>query len=203
MAETKLEIEPAPVPQSDAQQGDGYAQIVKAVQDGNSQTMFMRQQVGQLFTAVSQLYDAVKAQCVQLRDSDAAVVHELQKFQTGGPQRVMAGVYAKLFRDLLKPMNELDDLVAVAANAKGAASGESWLHALQVTRDQFEKVLREWGCVPVEINIGQQEFDPEVHEAVVRTDPTPPSHSNCITAVRRRGWIFGTMLLQHPLVVVD
>jgi molecular chaperone GrpE (heat shock protein) len=101
-------------------------------------------------------------------------------------------------------MNELDDLTAVAEAAKDAVPDNSWRNALRVMRDQFEKVLRDWGCVPVEIKVGQQEFDPEIHEAVAQADSMQQSHnSNRITAVRRRGWTFGDTLLQYPQVIVD
>jgi molecular chaperone GrpE (heat shock protein) len=183
--------------------GDGYARIAQAVQDGNSQTMFLRQQVGQLHEVVNQLYGAVRAQCLQLGESDAAIIKELQKFQTGGPQRAMAGVYAKLFRDLIKHMNELDHLVGLAENAGTAMPDDSWVNALRIVRDQFERVLREWGCNPVETKPGQQEFDPEIHEAVASADAVQTSSGeNRIIAVRRRGWAFGDTLLQHPQVIV-
>jgi molecular chaperone GrpE (heat shock protein) len=179
------------------------AQLAQAVQDGNSQTMFLRQQVGQLHGAVSQLYDAVSAQCVQLQKSDAALVQELQRLQTGGPQRAMAGVYAKLFRDLITLINELDSLVGVAEQGMKASGDDSWLMALRIVRDRFEKVLRDWGCTPIEVRVGEDEFNPEIHEAVAPAATTPSRNSNKIVGVHRRGWEFGGTLLQYPQVHVD
>lgn len=191
-------------PADAAQDGPEWsAQIAQAVQDGNSQTMFLRQQVSQLHGAVSQLYDAVSAQCVQLQKSDSAVLQELQKLQTGGPQRAMAGVYAKLFRDFVTGMNELDALVELADKNAKASGDDSWLMALRIVRDRFEKVLRDWGCTPVEIRIGQDEFNPEIHEAVASTAANAGRGSDKIVGVQRRGWSFGDTLLQYPQVHVD
>ena len=188
---------------ADGEGADWSAQLAQAVQDGNNQTVFMRQQVGQLFNAVNQLYGAVSAQCTQLRDSDNALLQELQKLQTGGPQRAMAGIYAKLFRDLIKPMNELDSLVAVAEKDEQTSSDDSWLLSLRIVRDLFEEVLRDWGCSPIEIRIGQDEFNPEIHEAIAADNAAERSSNNKITAVQRRGWMFGDTLLQFPQVRVD
>lgn len=191
---------PADAAQSDP---EWQTQIAQAVQDGNSQTMFLRQQVSQLHGAVSQLYEAVSAQCVQLQKSDDAVLQEMQKLQTGGPQRAMAGVYAKLFRDFVTGMNELDALVELAEKNAKASGDDSWLMALRIVRDRFEKVLRDWGCAPVEIRVGQDEFDPEIHEAVASTAANAGRGSDKIVGVQRRGWRFGDTLLQYPQVHVD
>lgn len=80
----------------------------------SGQGAFLRQQVSQLYEAVRQLYDAVGTQCRQLLESDGALQQELQRFQTGGPQRAMAGVFHKLFRDLVRHVAELDELLALA-----------------------------------------------------------------------------------------
>jgi molecular chaperone GrpE (heat shock protein) len=179
------------------------ARVAQAVQDGNSQTMFLRQQVSQLHNAVSQLYDAVSAQCVQLQKSDTALVQELQRLQTGGPQRAMAGVYAKLFRDLIAIMNELDALVRVAEKGMKESGDDSWLTALRIVRDRFENVLRDWGCTPIDVRLGEDEFDPEIHEAVASPQGAPGRSSNKVLGVQRRGWAFGDTLLQYPQVHVD
>lgn len=178
--------------------GIGLDVVTKALEDNTGQAAFLRQQVGQLHTAVTQLYGAVQAQCVQLRDSDQALLQELQRFQTGGPQRAMAGVYVKLFRDLLRHMNQLDDMVALASGP--GALDPAWSNALRVERDHLEKILKDWGCQPMNIRIGEDEFDPERHEAAPE-EVGVDSASHRIAAVRRRGWLLADTVLQHPLVV--
>jgi molecular chaperone GrpE (heat shock protein) len=160
----------------------------------------VREQIARLEEAVHQLDTMVRAQSVQSRASDLAVLQELQKLSTGGAQRAMAGVYNKLLRALLGHMNELDDLVA-AAHHEGNGNGKdaAWWNAIAIARDRFEAILRDWGCTPLDVRIGEEEFDPERHE------PAAPAGggTNTIREVRRRGWRSATDVLQLPLVVVD
>jgi len=186
----------------------GRSEIAQALTDLSSQNEFQRQQLAQLYAAVSQLYQAVSAQCQQLLQSDAALQQELQKelqkFQTGGPQRAMAGVFAKLFRDLLKHINELDDLIA-RNETQAQDVAPAWFDALRILRDSFEAILNDWGCAPVAIQLGVQEFDPEVHEAVAAEAGDVPAGApeHIIVKIRRRGWIMNEQILQHPQVVVS
>jgi len=59
---------------------DGKGKMDQIFQDLTGQNAFLRQQVGQLYDAVSKPYGAVSAQCVQLRDGDLALQEELRKF---------------------------------------------------------------------------------------------------------------------------
>ena len=167
-------------------------------EDDRDSAALLREQVGQLHEAVRQLYGAVSAQCVQLRDSDLALLREMQKLQTGGPQRAMAGVYNKLFRDLLGHMNQLEELIAIA---RGDGRDPAWVAALTAARDRFEAILRDWGCSPIEVHVGEEEFDPEIHEPA--PDSTSTGDAGKIREVRRRGWRNGGGdVLQLPLVVI-
>jgi molecular chaperone GrpE (heat shock protein) len=162
------------------------------------QNAFLREQIGTL-------YGAVRAQCTQSRDSDAALQSELRKFQTGGPQRAMAAIVHKLFRELLGHMAQLDELVALGGQAEPHAAAQPWIDALRIGRDRFEQILKEWGCTPVVVRVGEEEFDPENHEAVP-SDPGEipdgtPEH--IIVRVHRRGWKLHDHILVHPQVVVS
>ena len=184
---------------------EGYARLEQVLQDVSGQSAMLRQQSGQMYEAVRQLYGAVSAQCVQLRDSDLALLDELQKFQTGGPQRAMAGVFYKLFRDLLKHMNQLDELVRQGDRGAQGEAERPWMAATRVARDGLESILRDWGCVPLAIKEGEDEFDPEVHEAVPDGGRAGVSSSdgNRVVSVVRRGWQLSGVLLQHPQVIVN
>lgn len=182
-------------------------EVAQTLSDLSNQSAFMRQQVGQLYAVTTQLYQAVSAQCQQLSQSDSALLRELQKFQTGGPQRAMAGLYCKLFRDLIQHINEMDEIVgAVAAGGATAESASgAWLEALRVARDRFETLLKDWGCTPVVVRVSEQEFDPEQHEAVEAAPgevlAAGPPHT--VVKVRRRGWVMNGQVLQYPQVVVS
>ena len=168
-------------------------------EESGQETAAVREQMARLEESVRLLDAMVRAQSVQSRASDLAVLQELQKLSTGGAQRAMAGVYNKLFRALLEHMNELDDLMASAADAEGNGKDAAWWNAIAIARDRFEAILRDWGCMPVEVRVGEEEFDPERHEVAAQTGGC----TNTIRAVRRRGGRTATDVLQLPLVVVD
>jgi len=79
----------------------------------------------------------------------------------------------------------------------------AWLESVRVIRGRFETMLRDWGCTPVAVAVGQDEFDPEIHEAVAAEPGTHqkgvPEH--VIIQVRRRGWMLHGQVLTLPLVV--
>lgn len=113
---------------------------------------------------------------------------------------VTAGVYHKVFRDLVAHMNHLDDLVALSAGAAGASVEAIWSTSLRPVRDQFESLLSNWGVQTIEIRIGQDLFDPEIHEAVLAEDdePLPDGPKKVVLKVRQRGWKLHDVVLQHP-----
>jgi molecular chaperone GrpE (heat shock protein) len=177
----------------------------QALADLRGQSAFTRQQISQLHEAVRQLYDAVTFQCRQLQESDQALLQELQRFQTGGPQRAMAAVFHKLFRDLLRHVAHLDDLVALGGQGHRHAKERPWIEALGVTRNGFERVLQDWGCTPIDVRVGEEQFDPERHEAVAAEPGEIPAGTpeQIVVRVRRRGWQLHGSVLQYPLVVVS
>jgi molecular chaperone GrpE (heat shock protein) len=195
-------VENEPHAGSEPRAARSFEDVAKAVDENAGQTALLRQQVVQLHNQVAQLYGAVSAQCVQLRDSDQALLQELQRFQTGGPQRAMTAVYTKLFRDLLRHMNQLDELATLNPDKSDKAS-EAWITALKGRRDHFEGILKDWGCLPVAVRIGEDFFDPERHEAAQDPARGPALGTNRIVAVSRRGWVLGDTILQFPLVVTD
>ncbi len=183
---------------------EGHGKLDQSLQDLGGSNAFLRQQVSQLYEAVRQLYGAVSAQCSQLTESDRMIVDELRKFQTGGPQRAMAGVYAKLFRDLIQHMNQLDDMIRLAEQGSNDASVKSWIESVRVARGGLETVFTDWGCTAIVVRLGEDRFDPEVHEAV-RSDGAEGASDggDRIARVMRRGWLFGGTVLQYPQVLVN
>jgi len=178
--------------------------LAKRVQDLEKQGAALGQGMGQLYDAVRQLYDAVSAQCRQLLASDQALQQELQRFQTGGPQRAMAGVFHKLFRDLVQHVSQMDALVTAGEAESHSETEAAWLNSLRLARDGFESILGQWGCSPIPVEVGKEEFNPEIHESV-NADPgetVESAQENVIVKVRRRGWALHGYVLVPPQVVV-
>ena len=181
------------------------AELSAQVNQLSGQSTQQQQQLTQLYEAVRQLYDAVSVQCRQLLQSDQNLQQELQRFQTGGPQRAMAAVFHKLFRDLLSHVVELDEMLAMAEGREMGEAEAAWLRAIRILRDRYEAMLKEWGATPIQVAVGSDEFDPEIHEAVTGDagQHTPTLPENVITRVRRRGWALHGQMLKPPLVEVN
>jgi molecular chaperone GrpE (heat shock protein) len=181
------------------------SELIQETANLSSQSAFQRQQFAQLYDAVRQLYDAVSLQCRQLLQSDQAMQQELQRFQTGGPQRAMASVFHKLFRDLVAHVGEMDDLLGQADGQEPGEMGSAWIRSVRVLRDRFEALLKDWGATPIPVEIGKEEFNPEIHEAVAaepeQRSADLPEH--VILRVRRRGWTLHGQVILPPLVVVN
>jgi molecular chaperone GrpE (heat shock protein) len=185
---------------------EAYRETVEqGVSDLLGQQAYMRQQVNQLHAAVSQLYQAVGGQCQQLLQSDTALQQELLKLQSGGAQRAMAGIYNKLFRELLVHMNHLDDLVAAGDTMAGDEAITPWVDAVRVARDHLQETLSGWGCRPMELAVGVAEFDPEIHQALpaMAGDVPEGMAEHLVAKVKRRGWLLHEEILQYPQVVVS
>jgi hypothetical protein len=116
----------------------GQTRMEQAIQDLSGQGAFLRLQVGQVLD--------IGNQCTLAAQDQEALREEFRKLQTGGPQRAMAGVYARLFRDLLKVTNQLDELVRLGETGTRQESEKPWIDALRITRDGLEATLVEWGC---------------------------------------------------------
>ena len=176
--------------------------LTQALENLGGQNAFLRQQVGQVHEAIRLIHQGIQNSNQQLLESHRALQQELHRSQTGGPQRAMAAVFHKLFRDLIGHVGQLDDLVGVA---RATASEPAWVASLGVGRDHFEKVLADWGCVPIPVRVGVDEFDPEIHEAAAAEGDEIPADAppHGIVKVRRRGWKLLDHVLQHPVVVVS
>ena len=76
---------------------------------------------------------------------------------------------------------------------------------MRILRDRFLALLKDWGCTPIEVAVGKDEFDPEIHEAI-HAKPEELCETvaeNVIVQVRRRGWKLHGQVLVAPLVVVN
>ena len=178
--------------------------IEQALQDLCGQNAFLRQQLRLLHNAVGELLRVVSAQCAQSQESEAAKLEELRKLQAAGPHMAITGLFHKLFRDLLRHMNQMDDFVRLSEQGMNSDAEESWFRAIRVARDNFEGLLLEWGCSPLGIHVGQEIFDPEIHEAVPGDghDIIPSCDGNRVVKVVRRGWLLHGTFVQHPQVIV-
>lgn len=176
--------------------------LLREIADKQSSLMGQGAMLHHQLSQFSQLGQVVGAAGQQIMQASRALEGELQKLQTGGPQRAMAAIFHKLFRELTAFSGQLDDLVHAATEA-GLAT--EWLDALHLSQGRLESLLKSWGCVPIAIRTGADEFDAELHEAdaALPGEVPPGTPDNIIVKVRRRGWQLHDAILSHPLVVVS
>jgi molecular chaperone GrpE (heat shock protein) len=179
---------PGPTPADTAQ-----AAVVERLDAIAGQVTLLRHQVLQQLGGLGGL----------LGQQAAAVKAELDVFRTGGPKHAMAAVFHKLFRDLVGHMNALDEMADGHAVENPAAA--EWQRAFQIARQRFESFLVDWGCEPIKVEIGRDQFDPDIHESIPAGDiEIPPgTEANVILAVKRRGWRLHGTIIQYPLVMVS
>ena len=117
----------------------------------------------------------------------------------------MAAVYHKLLRDLVGYIGMLDEIVEGDADDREAEHADAWRDSFRIARDRFETILKDWGCAPIKVNEGVDEFDPELHESVEPRDGDVPDGlpEQVVAKVRRRGWKVQDYVLQYPQVVVS
>ena len=193
---------PAGVPAASAGQGTAVAPPSDPLVLQILSELFNQQ--AQLQQHLNVLHHTVEQQGHGWQEGTALLRSELQKFQTGGPQRALAALYHKIFRDFIGHLNHLDALVASGREGARGTAEEAWITAIQLTRDQFESLLGNWGVQPMAIAVGVDLFDPEIHEAVTAIEPEvlPDGPEHAIVKVRRRGWTMQDSILQFPQVLV-
>ncbi len=152
---------------------------------------------------LTELHRRVVQEGQNWREGVALLRSELQKFQTGGPQRAMSTLYHKIFREFIGHLNHLDELVTAGGNETRSAAEQAWIDSIRLLRDQFESLLGEWGVRPMAIEVGVDQFDPEIHEAVTVIEPEelPEGPENVVVKIRRRGWKIHDSILQFPQVL--
>lgn len=183
--------------QETAHDGISLNTIAETLNRLENQNTFMRQQL-------TLLSGQVQAQTTNLETVSASLERELQRFQTGAGKHAIAVIFHKFVGDLVGLVNQIDDLVNIAKSEKRSTSESAWIESIEVLQSHFQTILEKWGCVPLEIKIGEDEFDPELHEAVDDGKDIPDSlESNIIVRITRRGWQLGSTIIQYPQVVVS
>jgi molecular chaperone GrpE (heat shock protein) len=176
----------------------GQAKLSQQFSNIEGQNAFVRHQI-------AQSAEITARQCSLLQESQAALQRELKHYQTGGLQRAMASIFYRLFRDLLKHMNQLDELAALGKDDEYGGNELIWITSIKALQAQFESILVDWDCNPVIVEALLDSFDPELHEAVVAEEEEVPPFvpENTIVKVRQRGWQLHDIMLQYPQVVVS
>jgi molecular chaperone GrpE (heat shock protein) len=191
------------IKKADKQKRAQKEQLPEMVKTMISQNKFLLQQIAHILQKLNHQTDL-------LQNNQSVIKKEFKRFQTGGPQRAMAAIFYRLFRDLLKIMNQLDELVSLKDSGEHTQEELDWIRSLEMLHGQLEFILTEWGCEIMDISPFQTPFDPDLHEAVpseeekpTRTPQGEKIPEGTIINVKQRGWILQGTILQYPRVVVS
>jgi len=150
-----------------------------------------------------QLSQTVYQQNNLINESELRLLQELKRFHTSTPQRGMAVVFQKFFKDLVGLLNNFDDLV-LGLNPDEVKSSDSWFKSISLLQLNLETILKDWGLEEIPVKEGVDIFDPEIHEAVgvIEGEIAEELAEDTIIKQVRRGWKLQTFIIQYPQVTV-
>jgi molecular chaperone GrpE (heat shock protein) len=158
-----------------------------------------------LLQQIIDLSSLVYTQGDRLNQLESKIFNEFKLIRTGSAQQAMVSVFQKFFRDLIKIINNLDDLLVEHPEHQYSEDGKAWIKSIKILQIQFEETLKDWGCVPVEVKSGSELFDPEIHEAVGTDENSEFADlpENTIVKIHRRGWKIQNQVIQYPQVLTN
>lgn len=146
----------------------------------------------------------MQGQIDTFQKTSSSLERELQRFQTGAGKHALSTIFFKFVRDLIEHVNQIDDLVNIARSETLTAGETAWIEAIEALQGGLETTLEKWGCKAVTVKLGEDTFDPELHEAVDDGKDIPAdAGENVIVRVVRRGWQIGETIIQYPRVIVS
>jgi molecular chaperone GrpE (heat shock protein) len=150
-----------------------------------------------------QLSHTVYKQSKYISESESKLLDELNRFHKSTPQRGMAVVFQKFFKDLVGQLNNYDDLLR-DLNIEKEIQDNSWIKAIVILRSGFESILKDWGLEEIKISEGIDIFNPELHQAVESMEELDNTNvpEETIIKVYKRGWKLQNFIIQYPQVVV-
>lgn len=150
-----------------------------------------------------QLSQTVYQQNRLIGETESRLMQELKRFHTSAPQRGMAVVFQKFFRELVGLINSFDDLL-VGVDPEQDKSTAPWIKSISLLHLSLETILKDWGLEEIPVKAGVDIFDPEIHEAVedAIAESDQDLAEDTIIKVLRRGWKLQTYIIQYPQVTV-
>ncbi len=103
----------------------------------------------------------------------------------------------EILADLLDVVDNLDRAIE---SARQSASPDALLQGVEMVRRQFLAKLEGFGVKRIEAE--DQQFDPEVHEAVTTVPAATPDHDGVVVGVIRHGYRIGDDVLRPASVAV-
>ncbi len=110
-------------------------------------------------------------------------------------------IYKRANRDIMEELLPVIDHIELAFTSAGEShQHDPVVEGFRLVADQLMGVLSKFGLVPIEA--AEQEFDPNVHEAILHM-PSDDVAENFIVSQARGGYKLGERLLRASQVVVS
>ena len=147
-----------------------------------------------------QVIEALNAELAEFEDRHLRLVAEFDNFR----KRVMrerAQQQERSQAELVKQLLEsLDDLSRVSDLGSTDHDAAAILEGVQLVERKLHRALGQFGLKPIEAT-GQQ-FNPELHEAVVTLNTAHPDEDELVSQEMAKGYLFKDTLLRPSLVEV-
>ncbi len=147
-------------------------------------------EIEQLKSKVEELED--------LRLRDAAEFENIKKRFEKERQNAIMYANEQFARDLLAVIDTLDNAISSVSEESGSESVEKIKEGLNLTLEQFKKVLEKHGVTLIEVD---GEFNPHIHEAVMHVE-SEAHQPGQIVQVLQRGYKIRDRILRPAMVSI-
>ena len=146
-------------------------------------------------TEVSEL-DALRAEKDELYDKYLRTLAEYDNFRKRS-QREKEAIYGDATAEAVKKLLPVLDSFERALNYE--CKDEEFTKGISLIQNTLKETFDNMGVKEIP-DMGQQ-FDPNLHEAVMHID-NPELEENVITDVYRKGYMLGDKVIRHTMVIV-
>lgn len=146
-------------------------------------------------TEVSEL-DALRAEKDELYDKYLRTLAEYDNFRKRS-QREKEAIYGDATAEAVKKLLPVLDSFERALNYE--CKDEEFKKGISLIQNTLKETFDTMGVKEIP-DMGQQ-FDPNLHEAVMHID-NPELEENVITDVYRKGYMLGDKVIRHTMVIV-
>lgn len=170
------------------------ASLSTALERIENQNVFLQQQM-------SLVNESSKKHSDEVKNIGIALQSELKRFQTGAGKHAMSTIFFRFLRDLIQHANQIDELLQPVDGETVSELEAAWRDSIAALQGNLDTILAVWGCVPVDINVGTDLFDPNIHIAADVIEDE--GESDRIVEVLQRGWQINGQIIQQPQVIVS
>jgi molecular chaperone GrpE len=156
----------------------------------------LEQQLAEKDRQIQEYLGKYRQAAQEFEDARIRLRREISKDVERGRREILA--------DLLEVVDNLDRAIESArqpaSSDPATGSGQALLAGVEMVRRQFLAKLEGLGVTRIEVQ--DQPFDPEIHEAITTVPAATPDHDGVVVGVIRQGYRIGDDVLRPASVAV-